>query len=123
MLTEARGTAASVLEEARAHASAVTKESQGRAEAFECDVSDPDQVRRAVGECRLSLGPIDLLVHNAHDAPVRFAIDEPLDSESAHQVEPHETLRLTPEALTVERVEVSGRSRRATMSTSRRPRR
>ena len=37
----------------------------GRAQAFECDVSDPDRVRQAVGECRLALGPIDLLVANA----------------------------------------------------------
>ncbi|NNM33400.1 MAG: SDR family NAD(P)-dependent oxidoreductase [Gemmatimonadetes bacterium] len=37
----------------------------GRAQAFECDVSDPDQIRRAVGECRLALGPIELLVANA----------------------------------------------------------
>lgn len=36
-----------------------------RAQAFECDVSVGDQVRQAVGECRMALGPIDLLVANA----------------------------------------------------------
>lgn len=37
----------------------------GAASVHECDVSDPDQARKAVAACRLALGPIDLLVANA----------------------------------------------------------
>lgn len=52
----------------------------GRAQAFECDVSEPDQIRRAVGECRLALGPIELLVANAgvgaRSDPESFSADE-----------------------------------------------
>lgn len=37
----------------------------GQVFASECDVTDPEQVRRWVGECRRRLGPVDVLVNNA----------------------------------------------------------
>jgi len=37
----------------------------GTARAFACDITDYDQVRRAVGDAEAALGPIDILVNNA----------------------------------------------------------
>ena len=56
----------------------------GVASVHVCDVSDPEQVRSAVAECRLALGPLDLLVANA-GVGLR-APPEDLDAEEVERI-------------------------------------
>lgn len=56
----------------------------GVASVHACDVSNPDDVRTAVGACRLALGPIELLVANAGIA-LRARADD-LDADDVERV-------------------------------------
>ncbi len=56
----------------------------GAASVHPCDVSDPEQVRRAVAECRVALGPVELLVANAGVA-LRDSADG-LDAEEVERI-------------------------------------
>lgn len=56
----------------------------GAASVHPCDVSDPEQVRRAVADCRAALGPVQLLVANAGVA-LRDSADD-LDAEDVERV-------------------------------------
>ncbi len=56
----------------------------GVASVHVCDVSEPEQVRRAVAECRTALGPVDLLVANAGIAA--RALPDDLDAEEVERV-------------------------------------
>ncbi len=56
----------------------------GAASVHECDVSDSEQVSKAVAACRLALGPIDLLVANAGVGAVASATD--LDAEDVSRI-------------------------------------
>ncbi len=44
---------------------AIARESGVKAEAFMCDVSDFEAVKKTVGDVKASLGPVDILVNNA----------------------------------------------------------
>lgn len=63
---------------------AEVRDHHGTASVHPCDVSDADQVRRAVADCRAALGPVELLVANAGMA-VRDRADD-LDADEVERV-------------------------------------
>lgn len=70
------------LKEVAAH----VRDHDGTASVHPCDVSDPQQVRRAAADCRAALGPVELLVANAATGLAgRHSMDD-LDAEEVERV-------------------------------------
>jgi 3-oxoacyl-[acyl-carrier protein] reductase len=76
----AAGARVAIVGRAAATAEAVAAELGERARGFQCDVTDAESLRTAIGECEATLGPIDILVNNAgvtrDNLLIRMSIDE-----------------------------------------------
>jgi len=60
------------------------RSSGARAEAFACDVADPDQVRAAIRATEAELGPVDVLVNNAGTSDLTYT--SAFDAEAVERI-------------------------------------
>jgi 3-oxoacyl-[acyl-carrier protein] reductase len=76
----AAGAHVAVVGRAAATAEAVAAELGEGARGFQCDVTDAESLRAAIGECEATLGPIDILVNNAgvtrDNLLIRMSVDD-----------------------------------------------